>query len=618
MHLESAPLTVGLALAVGMLAQILARHLKVPGIVLLLAAGVLLGPQVAGILHPKELGDGMRILVGFAVAVILFEGGLILDIRRLRKEAKGIRRIVTIGSLITAVGGTLAAKLFMGWTWPVSLLFGTLVIVTGPTVVTPLLRRINVNRRVATVLEAEGVFGDAIGAILAVVTLQVIVEPQMGLLSGVGTAFATLGIGTVIGAIGGFLIAGLLRVERLIPEGLESVTTLCMVLGIFQLSDAVMHESGIAAAIVAGLVVGNVKSHVSEELKEFKEQLTVMFIGLLFVLLAADVRLQTVFDLGWQGIAVVLVLMFIVRPLNIAASMAGTEVTFKEKAFMAWLAPRGIVAAAVASLFAQKLETAGIQGGASLQALVFLVITATVVLQGLSGGFIAKGLGITRPRDKGYVLLSAGPVARNIGRILQDGGEPVVLIDTNADACHAAEEAGLRVFFGSGLKESVQLRAEISARRGIISLTPSDSTNLLFVKDARKAHKVSNAWASLHPRGRVTAEMLHEVGGDLLGGDEFDVSRWDTMLGRGTAKTEAWRAGKPGKDKADPMPRPVGVVLLACGKPGGRMRPIDSHDLPKVGETVWIMITDDERAASEAWLAEQAYVPIVPPADAAE
>ncbi|MGK0359003.1 MAG: NhaP-type Na+/H+ or K+/H+ antiporter [Bradymonadia bacterium] len=609
MHLESASLTVGLALAVGMLAQILARHLRVPGIVLLLAAGVLLGPEVAGVLHPKTLGDGMRILVGFAVAVILFEGGLILDIRRLRKEAKGIRRIVTIGSLITATGGTLAAKVFMGWAWPVSLLFGTLVIVTGPTVVTPLLRRINVNRRVATVLEAEGVFGDAIGAILAVVTLQVIVEPQMGVLTGVGTALATLGIGTVVGAIGGFIIAGLLRVERLIPEGLESVTTLCLVLGIFQLSDALMHESGIAAAIAAGLVVGNVKSHVSEELKEFKEQLTVMFIGLLFVLLAADVRLMTVFELGWPGIAVVLALMVIVRPLNIAASTAGTEFTLKEKAFMAWLAPRGIVAAAVASLFAQKLEAEGIEGGASLQALVFLVIAATVVLQGLSGGLIAKALGITRPRDMGYVLLSAGPLARSIGRILQDGGEPIVLIDTNADECHAAEEAGLRVFFGSGLKESVQLRAEISTRRGVISLTPSDSTNVLFVDAARKAHKIGNAWASLHPRGRVTTAMLHEVGGNLFGGDEFDVSRWNTLLSRGTAKVEAWQALKPGKAKTDPTPRPINVLLLACGKANGRMRPVDRDDQPKVGETVWVLIADDDRTRSEAWLAEQAYTP---------
>lgn len=616
MHLESASLTIGLALAVGMLAQILARHLKVPGIVLLLAAGVLLGPEVAGVIHPNTLGDGMRILVGFAVAVILFEGGLILDIRRLRKEAKGIRRIVTIGSLITATGGTLAARYFMGWGWPVSLLFGTLVIVTGPTVVTPLLRRINVNRRVATVLEAEGVFGDAIGAILAVVTLQVIVEPQMGLLAGVGTALATLGIGTVIGAIGGFLIAGFLRVERLIPEGLESVTTLCLVLGIFQLSDAIMHESGIAAAIAAGLVVGNVKTHVSDELKEFKEQLTVMFIGLLFVLLAADVTLQTVFDLGWQGVAVVLALMIVVRPLNIAASMAGTEVTFKEKAFMAWLAPRGIVAAAVASLFAQNLEAAGISGGASLQALVFLVIAATVVLQGLSGGMIAKYLGLTRPRDRGYVLLSAGAVARTLGGILQDGGEPVVLIDSNADACHAAEQAGLRVFFGSGLKESIQLRAEIGIRRGVISLTPSDSTNLLFVKAARKGHKISNAWATLHPRGRITSAMLHEVGGHLLAADEFDVSRWDAALERGFAQLEAWKAGKPGKAKEDPTPRPVGVLLLACGKPGERMRPIDLHNMPKPGETVWVLVAHEHREAAEAWLAEQAYAPL--PVDAPE
>lgn len=610
MHLHSAPLTIGLALAIGMLAQIIARHLKMPGIVLLLAAGVLLGPEVVGLLHPRTLGQGMPTLVGFAVAVILFEGGLILDIRRLRKEAKSIRQIVTIGSLITAIGGTLAARLCMGWTWPVSLLFGTLVIVTGQTVVTPLLRRINVNHRVSTVLEAEGVFGDAIGAILAVVTLQVIVEPQMGLLGGAGSAFLTLGIGALVGAIGGFVIAVLLKYDRLVPEGLESVTTLCLVLGLFQISDAVMHESGIAAAIVAGLVVGNVKTRVSEELKEFKEQLTVMFIGLLFVLLAADVKLENVLSLGWGGVIVVLLLMFVVRPLNILASTVGTEVTRNEKIFMSWLAPRGIVAAAVSSLFAQRLQAAGIHGGEGLQALVFLVITTTVVLQGLSGGLIAQSLGLTRPNNNGFVILSAGPFARALGKTLKDAGDEVVLIDTNADACHAAEQDGFRVFFGSGLKESIQLRAELGTRAGVLALTPSDSTNLLFTKTARKVHKVSNAWASLQPRSRVTDHMLHEVGVSKVTPAGIDINRWNALLRREQASVEAWVAGKPPKGEA--AEQPSSVLLLVAGKSGGRLRPVGESGNPRSGDVVWVMIAEEDREAAEAWLSGRQFTRVQP------
>lgn len=598
MHLHSAALTIGLALAAGMIAQIVARHMRIPGIVLLLATGVLLGPEVAGILHPDTLGSGLPTLVGFAVAVILFEGGLMLDIRHLRKQGKAIRRIVTLGSLITAAGATFTVKLIMGWNWPISLLFGTLVIVTGPTVVTPLLRRIGVNRRVATVLEAEGVFGDAIGAILAVVTLKVIVEPQLGVFDGLGTAFATLGVGAVIGAVGGFLIAGLLKVEGLVPEGLESVTTLCVLLGLFQFSDAVMHESGIAAAIAAGLVVGNVKSHVSAELKEFKEQLTVMFIGLLFVLLAAAVKLSDVFALGWGGVAVVLVLMLVVRPANVFGSTFGTDLTPKEKLFMSWLAPRGIVAAAVASLFAQKLQAAGVEGGVALQALVFLVITTTVVLQGLSGGLLAQTLKLTRPRENGYVILSAGPLARAIAKPLRDAGEDLVLIDTNADACHSAEQAGFRVFFGSGLKESIQLRAEIGARRGVIGLTPSDSTNMLFAKAARKHHKVGFAWMTVHPRGRISPEMIHGFGARLLGGRPTTISRWDNALARGAATVEAWQLGKF-KDLPTP---PETALMLLTGK--GRLSPVDGTTRPKAGDTLWLGIAEEGRAEVEAWLAK--------------
>lgn len=598
MHLHSAALTVGLALAAGMLAQIIARHLRIPGIVLLLATGVLLGPEVAGLLHPETLGGGMQILVGFAVAVILFEGGLVLDIRHLRKQGKAIRRIVTLGSLITATGGTLAVKLILGWTWPISLLFGTLVIVTGPTVVTPLLRRIGVNRRVATVLEAEGVFGDAIGAILAVVTLQVIVQPHVGVLDGLGTAFATLGVGSVIGAAGGFLIAGLLKVEGLVPEGLETVTTLCIVLGLFQFSDAVMHESGIAAAIMAGLVVGNVESHVSSELKEFKEQLTVMFIALLFVLLAAAVKLSDVFALGWGGVAVVGVLMLVVRPANVFGSTFGTDLTRNEKVFMSWLAPRGIVAAAVSSLFAQKLQAAGVEGGIALQALVFLVITTTVVLQGLSGGLLARALKLARPRDNGFVVLSAGPLARAICAPLRDAGEDLVLIDTNAEECHAAEQAGFRVFFGSALKDSIQLRAEIGSRRGIIALTPSDSTNLLFAKTARKQHKVSSAWMTMHPRGRVTPDMAHGVGARVFAGRPVLVDRWNAALTRGLAQVEAWRLGK---FKELPTP-PSGVLMLLAGK--GRLTPVDDQNRPRAGDTLWILVADEGRADADAWLAK--------------
>ena len=598
--MQVASLSVGLALAAGMVAQVLARHLGIPGIVLLLAFGVVLGPEVLGVIEPGSLGSGMRTLVGFAVAVILFEGGLNLNVRRLRREAKSIRQLVTIGALVTAIGGTLAPKFILGWPWAPSILFGTLVIVTGPTVVTPLLRRIRVRRRVATVLEAEGVFGDAVGAILAVVALEVIISPAANVLGGAGSAVATLGAGVLVGTAGGLLIARLLRSERLVPEGLESVTTLSLALALYQVSEAILHESGIAAAIVAGLVVGNVRTRVSEELKEFKEQLTVMFIGLLFVLLAADVRIANVVALGWPGILTVLTLMLVVRPLNVLASTWNTDVTREEKIFMSWLAPRGIVAAAVASLFARELSRAGIPGGEALQGLIFLVIAATVVLQGLTGGLLARYLGLSRPRDNGYVILGANALARSLGRLFADAGEDVVLIDTNADSASAAERAGLRVLFGSGLRESIQARAELESRKGIIALTPSDSTNLLFVKAARKGYKVTSAWASLHDRARVTPENLHDAGGRLAFGRCGDIDHWITHLERSTATLERWKVGKTGS-------MPPHALALVHGR-DKRVWMVDTETKPKTGDTLYLLVPTETAEVTRGWMVERGWV----------
>src|SRR5688500_7541293 len=239
-------LTFALALAAGMTAQVLARHLRVPGIVLLLLAGVLLGPDMAGIVRPQTLGAGLQIIVGAAVAVILFEGGMHLDLARLQREALTIRRLVTVGAIITGVGGTLAARYVMGWEWRVAVPFGALVIVTGPTVITPLLRRIRVTHKLHTILEAEGVLIDPIGAIIAVVALEVVLAQELSTaargLVGIPTRLI---FGTLAGAAGGFVMAKLLASERFIPEGLESVFTLALLLGLYATCEAVLSESGI-------------------------------------------------------------------------------------------------------------------------------------------------------------------------------------------------------------------------------------------------------------------------------------------------------------------------------------------------------------------------------------
>ncbi|MBL4636108.1 MAG: sodium:proton antiporter, partial [Kofleriaceae bacterium] len=359
--MDSASLTVSLAMVAGVLSQALAVHLRVPGIIILLIAGVVLGPDVANMVRPEMMGSGLQTFVGFAVAIILFEGGLQMNLKRLKRQALTIRRLVTVGALITAVGGALAAKLAMGWPWGISILFGTLVIVTGPTVITPLLRRFSIKRDTATILEAEGIFIDAVGATVAVVALEVsLVGTGASAAVGVLDVVMRIGVGALVGLASGALLAVLLRWRDVIPEGLENILSLAVALASFQIANSLVHESGITAAIVAGMVLSNTHSHAFEEIVEFKEQLTSFAIATLFVLLAADVRVDDVMAIAGPGLVTVALLMFVVRPLSVLASTYRTGLSWQQKVFLSWLAPRGIVAAAVASLFAIELASAGV------------------------------------------------------------------------------------------------------------------------------------------------------------------------------------------------------------------------------------------------------------------
>jgi len=286
-NLSNPALIIALALIAGLVAQTIARHLRIPGIIALLVAGALLGPDGLNIIRPEVLGPALSALVGYAVAVILFEGGMNLNIKRLRRESGTIQRLVTLGALITMLGGTLSARYILGWPWKLSVLFGALVIVTGPTVISPIVRRIKLNRNLHTILEGEGVLIDPIGAIVAVVALEIVLYPSAShFIAGLAGILLKLTLGAVLGVIGGYLMALLLRRHSLIPEGLENVFTLAFVLALFHISNALEAESGIASVTAAGLVIGNVHTRALSDLKEFKEGLTVMLIGLLFVLLA--------------------------------------------------------------------------------------------------------------------------------------------------------------------------------------------------------------------------------------------------------------------------------------------------------------------------------------------
>ncbi|MCA9728724.1 MAG: cation:proton antiporter [Candidatus Eisenbacteria bacterium] len=597
--------------------QVLARHLRVPGIVLLLLIGVGLGPDAAGLIDPELVRPAIHGLVGFAVAIILFEGGLNLDLKRLRREAQVIQRLITIGALVTAVGGTLVGRLVLEWEWRSAILFGTLVIVTGPTVITPLLRRIRVRQNVETILEAEGVFIDAVGAIIAVVALQVALQP-----SGTSLGLAIPGVlgrlllGAVFGFIGGAVIAFLLRRRRLVPEGLENIFVLGFAVLLFHVSNLLLEESGIGAVTVAGVVVGNVRTRISRDLADFKEQLTVFFIGLLFVLLAADVRLEQVKQLGVHGLWAVALLMLVVRPLNVLAATARSSLTVREKVFLSWMGPRGIVAAAVASLFAQTLADHHLPGGQELQAMVFLVIASTVVVQGLSGGLLARALGLSRPSNRGFVIMGASDLGRALGTALaQDRGE-IVFVDSNSDATLAAQREGFKVIFGSGLRESTLARAQVDSRRACIAVTTNEEVNLLFARNAREEFKVPRVYVGLQ-RGHasVTVEMVHAVPGRVLFGRNRDLELWDVRFRRALATVEIWeRTGTVETEGASAAPDEEngeghypGFLLPMVFQRGNRRDPVDEEFEAAEQDRVWFAIFEEQRERAVDWLRESGW-----------
>jgi NhaP-type Na+/H+ or K+/H+ antiporter len=540
-------LTIALGLATGIFAQSVAHHLRIPGIVLLLITGVLLGPDVGGVIQPETLGSSLGIITGFAVAVILFEGGLNLKIQRLKRARRAIKQMITIGGAVTVVGGMLITRWFFGWDWRTSILFGTLVMVTGPTVINPLLRRFKVKSNVSAVLEAEGVLLDAVGAVVAMVALEVALSPKAGPVA-TAVMFATrLGFGTLVGLLGGVLLVTLLKRRNVVPEGLENVFTLCLVLAMFQGANVLLPESGIVAVTVAGILVGNFQTYIKRELAEFKEALTVMLIGMLFILLAADVRLNEIYALGLPGIITVLVLMFVVRPINVFVGTFGTQLNWREKCFIGWIGPRGIVAAAVASLFAVELNTYGIAGGNELRALVFMVITVTVLSAGLTGGLVAQILNLRRPSNSGWVILGANELARATAKILLENNEEVICIDANPDVCRAAEQDCTRVIFGNGLKTHNLLRAEIDTRAGALAITGNEEMNLLFIQKVKEEARLLHLFMALQDQyERVTLDMVHQTGSQVMFGSSRDVDFWSACIRKGLVNLERWQAKETG------------------------------------------------------------------------
>jgi len=607
--MDNPALTLGLAMALGMLSQVIARKFHLPGIVVLLAAGVLFGPDGFNWILPESLGPALHIIVGFAVAVILFEGGMNLRISRIKREESAIRGLITIGALITLVGGTLSTLVFLGWDFRTSILFGTLIIVTGPTVISPLLKRVRIHHGVSTVLEAEGILLDAIGAIVAVVALEVALSPSgLSLIKGVFHIISRLAVGAVLGIIGGGLLTLLFRIRRLVPEGLENVFILSWVFALFQIANATSPESGIAAVTVAGMTIGNSNTYIHRELLEFKEQLTVLMIGMLFILLAADVRITDIQLLGLKGVLTVLFLMIVIRPLSVFLSTVNTDLDTRHKLLLSWIAPRGIVAAAVASLFAFEMNQHGYDG-TQLRALVFLLITMTVLSAGLTGGWVSSMLNLRRKSESGWIILGAHEVARLLARLLKQGGNEVICIDEDPNACRLAENEGIKVFYGNALEDRTLQRAEPDIRKGIIALSGNEEVNFIFSQRAKHLGKEMIILTGIKQKDEgITSKMVSDSGGRIPFGRPVDIDLWSTWIRKGYTKYSSYEMDENLDFKLSD-PTMIGLILPIVSGRLGSLIPVDDHLNIKKGDFVTFLINTQKEDEADIWLKSHGFNP---------
>ncbi|MCA9836118.1 MAG: sodium:proton antiporter [Trueperaceae bacterium] len=480
---HNAGLAIAVIIGLGMFAQWLAWRIRIPAILPLLLIGFLIGP-IFGLLSPSELigNEFLFPAVSLAVGLILFEGGMTLRLPEIKEIRSVVRRLITIGAIVTWLGSTLAGYFIGGLELPLALLFGALIIVTGPTVIGPLIRNVRPTTKIANVLKWEGILIDPVGALIAVLVFEYLLIANSANPFGqtLLLMLQVIIIGSIVGTLGGFFLSFILR-RHFIPDYLINLVALALVFATFALSNELAHESGLLATTLMGMIVANRKVPNQEELLSFKETLSILFISMLFIVLAANVSLDIILDaLSWRSLLLILVIMLVVRPLNIFISSVGSSLNLNEKLFLSWIAPRGIVAASVSSLFVFELNQAGtFPSAGKVEALVFLVIVGTVVLNGLTAKPLATWLRVAEPDPQGFLIMGAHPFARSIASFLKKEGFTTLVADTNWANIATARVDGLNAYYGSLLSSSSDDEVRLSGIGRLLALTSNDEANAL-------------------------------------------------------------------------------------------------------------------------------------------
>ncbi len=542
------------AVSAGIALVALAHRLSIPAIVLLLFGGVILGPVGLNVVRPTSLEHELPVIVSLSVALILFEGGLTLNVQGYRQASGVILRLLSIG-VATTWFATTAALIFIAGVKPsLALLAASLTIVTGPTVIIPLLKRIKIRNPLHSILHWEAVLIDPIGVFVAILCFEWVV--------GGGGSSAIAGFlwrvlsGLAFGVGGGLAIAWLIR-RRFVEEDLISSVPVGAAILVFGLSELIAFESGLLATTVAGLVLGASRVAELQQIRVFKAAITDLLIGILFILLAARLEPRQFMDFGWHGLLAVAVVIFLVRALTTSVSTLGEAVTWRERLFLSWVAPRGIVAASMASLFAIKLAQLGVENARLVETFTYCVIVATIVLQGSTAGWLARRLGLTRPVPNGWLIVGANLFARRIGDFIRTIARvPVVLLDLNPKAVAEARVSSLPVLLADARDaEMLSEHPDLDGVGNLLCLTDNEDLNSLL------CHR----WS--HFFGRRKVYCWHSKGGTSAVDEPFrETVVWPSLPKPSllSADLDRHRASLIASELSDPKePLPEGALLVA-------------------------------------------------------
>ncbi len=514
----------------GILAQWVAWKFKIPAILPLILIGILVGPISAEYftedgskwIEPiwngqKGLfpGESLFYFVSLAIGIILFEGGLTLKFNEIKNVGPVITKLITLGALVTFIGGAIAAHFIFSLSWEISFLFSALIIVTGPTVITPILRNIPLKKDVSAVLKWEGILIDPIGALVAVLVFEFISVDAGGEFT--VTALIEFAKIVVFGTTFGFTFAhglNFVNNKKWVPHYLLNVVALACVLGVFVLSESFAHESGLLAVVVMGMVLGNSESAYLKDLLYFKESLSVLLISILFILLAANINMsELMLIFNWKTVILFATVVFVLRPLGIMLCTINSTLKFNEKLFVSWVGPRGIVAAGIASLFGLNLASKGVPGAEYITPLVFMIVLGTVLLNATTARYFAKLSGVFLEKSEGFLIVGASKSARLIAHYLKNNNKHVVLLDSNPNNISKAKELNIEAINANVYSDTLTDNIELNDVGYLMALTPNTEINKYAIK------KFKNYFGENGTYGLVSAD---EVGGitpsDVLSG----------------------------------------------------------------------------------------------------